>query len=178
MNILEKEVEDLLFYCLTELSFDDAYERGIPQDINMIYERQVNLGEYGIADIIGYDIDYEKKYCFVNVFELKKDKIGVDAFLQAVGYVRSLQLLFKEFKFCYNIILVGKELDMNSTMCFLSTLFENVQFYTYSIEVINGFRLDYKSEFSLINSPTFNKIEIGKTHFFNKEEVQDAEQDS
>lgn len=174
MNILEKEIEDVLFFGLKSLTIDEAIERGIPKIENFHYERQVSLCEYGIADIVGYEINYEEKTCSFHVFELKKDYIDINTFLQCLRYSRAIKLLFSEYNVSIKMFLIGKEIHLNNDFCYLPDLFNNVVLMTYSIDMFCGVIFDYRYNFTLINAPSFNKIKIGETHFIQQKEVEDA----
>lgn len=91
----EKELEDLICERLDQ-NFNPITNQHCTH-----YERQLNLGPYGIADIVTFDSDMELYdidgvVCIhAKVFELKKEFIKPDAIAQAARYKRGLQHLFR-----------------------------------------------------------------------------------
>ena len=174
MNILEKEIEDLLFYALTELSDDEVKARRVPKLDFMEYKRQVDLKEYGIADVIGYCIDEAERECMFQVFELKKEKIGVETLLQAVRYARALQLLYDGYTVRIELVLVGKSINKVSDFCYIASVFRTVTLLTYHIDVLNGLSFEKHYGFSLISSPNFDKLIESKSTFTNTKEAENG----
>lgn len=142
MTISEKELEDFIFKSEREF----IHERGLYMPFYR--KRQLRLGNYGIADIVGMDkgyfqnnIRYEMP-CFY-VYELKKDAIGMQAFIQAIRYAKGikhyLSLFHKKLPdFSIKIILIGSEIDRNNDFIYLpdfcNTEEFEVQIYTYSFD--------------------------------------------
>lgn len=127
MNFLEKDLEEIIYLS----DRDKLSDRGL-HDYGKFY-RQLRIGNYGIADIISvqkpfYHPYFKQKYkgC-ITVYELKKDKISVSSFFQAIGYLKGIKTYLekrnKEQLFNYKIVLIGKEIDLSSTVVYLPSLF-------------------------------------------------------
>jgi hypothetical protein len=94
--------------------------------------RQVNLGQYGIADLVAFTFEEFPngfKGVVVTVYELKKEKITADAFAQAARYATAIKALIDE-RGDYMLTeikcaLVGTEIDES---CFILNL-SNFHFY-------------------------------------------------
>ncbi|OYY99544.1 MAG: hypothetical protein B7Y37_13720 [Sphingobacteriia bacterium 28-36-52] len=169
MNVLEKELEDILFEHID--SFEVLYERGFEHYCQRKY-RQVNLGDYGVADIIGIN-DFESEVhreIVVNIYELKKEEISVTTFLQAIRYAKALKILLensiKDAEFHYNIILIGKRISISSDFVYLPDFYENLHIYTYKIDFNKGIYFNKEEGYKLTNG----KIPI-KSDFFFKEPI-------
>ena len=147
MKFLEVDLEEII--CKTEN--DLLVERGL--NIFGHKKRQVRLGNYGIADII----TFERPTRFfeniqkgkITIYELKKDKISVSAFFQALRYLKGCTryLEKRDFDFLHfdlEICLIGKEIDLESSVSYLGDLFENdvimesvtkISLYTYNYDI-------------------------------------------
>jgi hypothetical protein len=155
MKFLEKDLEDIIW----ESDNDKLFERGLP--IRGKCFRQLNLGGYGIADLVCVQRDGPFGLR-ITIYELKKDKIGISAFLQAIGYARGIQRYLNlrrvSFSFVIDVILVGSELDTSGNFCYLTDLLcdeygsynglGNVNFYTYKYE-IDGLNFENVSDYYL-----------------------------
>jgi hypothetical protein len=194
MNILEKDLEDIIWEAYEE-NPDILKHRGL-----YLYGtafRQLNLGSYGIADIVtAYVVKnkgrypngntYTERVITINVIELKKDLINVDTFLQAAGYCKGIQRFIEEFYPDFNfdikfeITLIGKKVDLESNFCYLPDVY-NVSILTYHADIVNGFKFqkhnDYKmtgeSQFSISRSDKIkvNQIISSQTTIRHGEEV-------
>jgi hypothetical protein len=177
MNFLEKDLEEIIFNTSREV----LREKGLP--IFGKIKRQLNLGKYGIADLVTIQTA-NNSYPWgsslqITIYELKKDKIGISSFLQALGYAKAIKVYLEEYRniddFHIDIVLIGKEIDTTGSFCYIPELFcqdgsgnplgqiFNVQFYTYKFD-INGFSFDEKSGYGLENpfgklQPKINKYE-------------------
>lgn len=114
IEISERKLEDMVFEILKN---PDKY----PDKFNFLEHsdivfRQLNLSNYGIPDIvtISYDIYFGYN---VNVYELKKDVVGIDTLIQALRYkqgIRSLLYEFQEENLPINIFLIGSRFDSSN----------------------------------------------------------------
>ena len=86
MKFLEKELEQIIW----ESDKAQLENRGLSL-YGTLY-RQKPIGNYGIADIIQVEKAYSKNkpYLIIDVLELKQEKIGISAFLQAVRYAKGI----------------------------------------------------------------------------------------
>jgi hypothetical protein len=153
MDFLEKDLEEIIYTADRE----ELKKRGLYISGKMY--RQLRIGNYGVADIVTVEC---KKHLFekcldeiiVNIYELKKDKIGISAFLQAVKYAKGIKQYIEHKKYDerigFNIYinLIGKKIDTTGEFCFINTVFRKVNFITYKID-INGLHFDSKHFYSL-----------------------------
>jgi hypothetical protein len=152
MKFLEKDLEQIIF----ETSEHDLDERGLFVPGKRL--RQVNIGNYGIADMITYYRNPFDKEIVITVFELKKDLITVDAFLQAIRYCKGIREYLEHRKFNsfkyeikYNMVLVGSGIEDKSGFIYITDFSENISFYTYSYK-FDGLRFNEESGYHLIKS--------------------------
>lgn len=176
MDFLEKDLENIIW----ESNNDELLTRGLRMAGKRF--RQVRIGNYGVADLVtierSQDIDFineikvtKGKRIVITVYELKKDKIGISAFLQAVGYVRGIQRylekrdVFPDSLIEYNICLIGRSVDDSGNFAYLPDLFFNdiendvsvcfirrpmtVKFYKYNYK-IDGLFFENISDYKLI----------------------------
>lgn len=163
MKFLEVDLEEIIYNTNNDILVD----RGL--DIYGHKKRQLRIGNYGVADIV----TIERPVKFPNelvrkgkitVYELKKDKISVSAFFQALGYLRGITryLELREFdllNFDLEICLIGKKVDADSSICYLGDLFENytiqetttkISLYEYGYD-IDGLSFNTVSGYKLAN---------------------------
>lgn len=125
MKFLEKDLEEIIYLS----DKDKLSDRGLY--LFGTLKRQLKIGNYGVADLVEITRPYScGKNSFkgtINILELKKDKISVSTFFQAINYLqgikRYLEKRGKESLFNYQITLIGKEVDLNSSFCFLGDIF-------------------------------------------------------
>lgn len=133
MNFLEKDLEQIIYEATSEQLFRLS--------LSGIRKRQLKIPGYGISDLVFISrenrkyINSEARTCNIydvgleiTVCELKKDKIGISAFLQAVRYCKGIRRYlesrdFHNFKF--RILLVGKEMDTTGSLVFLGDLLKD-----------------------------------------------------
>jgi len=163
MNFLEKDLEQIIYDAEKELLAD----KGLIIEGQL--KRQFKIGNYGIADLIEFKKPY---YCLyfkkcvkgeITIYELKKEKIGISAFLQSLKYAKGIQTYLQKHKrnidFTINIILCGKNVDTSGEFIFIPSLissFEtfgyinNINFYTYDY-LIDGINFVDHTEYNLKN---------------------------
>jgi len=171
MTFLEKDLEEII----NETPSETLRKRGL-YFYGKTY-RQLRIGNYGIADLVTIDKCYDFNTeidrpfeidgvieaiaytevipkLFVTVYELKKEKIGISAYLQALRYVRGIESYLDKRNFKqeieFKIVLIGKELDTSGSFCFIPNFNENVEFYTYDYKV-NGIIFKQESGYLLNN---------------------------
>jgi hypothetical protein len=160
MSFIEKDLEEIIYTS----GRDVLEERGLLIEGEL--RRQVKIGNYGIADLIsitkpfyyiGRNGQHELQMGCITIYELKKEKIGISAFLQVLSYVKGIQSYLekrqKQHLFYTSIVLVGKSIDTSGTFCYIPDIFElsssnsfdygTINFYTYNYQ-IDG--LYFKSE--------------------------------
>ena len=157
MEFFEKDLEQIIF----DANKDELSERGLYLEGGKLF-RQLRIGNYGIADLVHayfeYDQispdEYRRTILHINVIELKKDKIGISAFLQAVNYLKGIKRYFYNRKYHmnveYNITLIGKSIDESGSFCFLPDVMDNLELYIYRYD-FDGIYFDEKSGYGLKN---------------------------
>lgn len=158
MKFLEKDLEQIIFEADPKcLKFFNSCKHK---------KRQLRIPNHGIADLVLFEKIYKEhgddinqKIDFVDVglkitvCELKKDKIGISAFLQAIKYCKGLQDYFISrdfFSFVFDIVLIGKEVDESGSLKYLPDLInsatnridsfefdcsiKSIDFFTYSYD--------------------------------------------
>ena len=123
MKFLKKDLEEIIW----ESNNEKLQEKGLW--IEGIKKRQLRIGNYGIADLVTINRISEQSvlpYLDITVFELKKKKAGISAFLQAVRYCKGIKTYLEKRKpnilFRLNIVLCSKVIDTSSDYIFLTDL--------------------------------------------------------
>lgn len=158
MDILEKELEDMLFKVIEDQDFESLETRGLHLDPQMHYYRQVNLAKGGIADIVGIrKIDTPSLLTvFVTVIELKRHNVNIDTFVQANNYLNYIEQMirdyipsapeYKELNIVSNIVLIGDSVHQN-ILALSYTFASKITAYEYSMCLIDGISFWHSSEF-------------------------------
>lgn len=184
MNILEKEIEDVVFDTIVN-NPKALKNRGLRINTGLYYERQMQLGEYGIADILGYGtslLSGGSRCVYAHIIEIKKEQINIGTLLQATRYARALQRIvranLKNAWLDIHISLIGKTIDTKSDFVYMADIFRNVDFYTYSIDLEQGVRFTRQEGYFLSNeslpdvSGVFNDLKLLiKSEIDNKQEL-------
>lgn len=145
-EFLEKSLEDVIYD-----SANDSYQRellkqhGLPIRGKMY--RQLDLGAYGRADLVTFCLGnkaFETRTLYVDVYELKRGVLTIEALLQANRYLTALETFFSEtkdicerFLFQGRVILIGSEIengnDFSRLLCHLPSHNIDIEyrFYTY-----------------------------------------------
>lgn len=152
MKFLEKDLEQIIF----ETSERDLDERGIYVPGKRL--RQLNIGNYGVADMVTFQRHHYNKELVITVYELKKDTVGIDAFLQAMRYCKGIShyLEHRDFKLfgyrvTYNIVLIGSGLEMGSSFIYLQDFYKNLEVFTYKYD-FDGISFNQEENYHLIKS--------------------------
>lgn len=151
---------------------DNLNSRGLylPAEAKLL--RQVRIGNYGVADLISvyktYTPSNKEPYLQIELFELKKDKVGISAFLQTIGYAKGIHSYLMDHRRFYNykigITLIGSCLDESGSFCFLPDLIkggdafesetngqiDSLSIVTYDYK-IDGIRFRYNDDYRLTN---------------------------
>lgn len=160
MKFLERDLEDIIF----NNNNDKLQEKGL--DIGGKKYRQLRIGNYGIADMVtierGFD-DCEDGCLFINIYELKKDIIDVNAFIQAIGYMKGISSFLKSrdfnFNYRFTITLVSKNISKEGNFIYLTDFIKpnsnendlmQLVFYTYNYG-IDGIEFKTELGYDLVN---------------------------
>lgn len=162
MKFLEKDLEEIIFNSPRE----ELKKRGLT--LNGKIKRQLKIGNYGIADLVTFqrtrvcwldhleDGKQTKLYNYlyhVTIYELKKDKISMSAFLQAVRYAKGIQDYFYTRKISseveFHIHIIGKEIS-DTDFIYLPQICRNVTFTKFSYD-LNGILFEDIDNYLLTN---------------------------
>jgi len=177
MDFLEKDLEQIIYEATDEQVFDQLYLKGKRF-------RQLRIGNYGISDLIFVRKEYKNNIDYQNytykieecgivitICELKKDKIGISAFLQAINYAKGVKEYLEKrefYNFNIEILLCGRSIDSSGGFIYLTDLFnqyenymdnENdfsrsikcIDFYTYSYG-FDGIKFKKEDNYTLVNN--------------------------
>lgn len=164
MKFLEKDLEDIIW----ESDNEKLEEKGL--DISGKKFRQLRIGNYGISDIVTVSKDSyyngfrDMPFLNITVYELKKEKVGVSAFFQAVQYCKGIKTYLEKRKpritYALNIVLCAKEVDTTGSLIFLTDLLNTYsdpsnciqKFSMYSFDyTIDGIEFKDHSDYNFIN---------------------------
>lgn len=135
MDFLEKDLENIVF----NASDEQLNKRGL--QVKGKRFRQLRIGNYGIADMVTAELRstyHGDKYYKITIYELKKDKIEIGAYLQALNYAVGLISYLEKrtsISILVNIVLIGKTVNKVSNAVYLPRLFTNTSF---DIETYTG----------------------------------------
>ena len=156
MAIIESQLEDFLFHEM--FNPKTLNERtGLWLGYYQAHFRQINLGPYGIADLMTMEYgqasgpsDDKRNYLDVNIIELKAEGVGPETYLQVARYASGVRHFFRSFvnlsrtEIRINVYLVGKYTSMKPIDCIPIGDVNYVSVYTYNISNDNIFL--YKHE--------------------------------
>ena len=168
MQLLEKEIEDAI-YNATDDELRAHGLGGVVGEGIIKRFRQLDLDEFGRADLvfIGRQHYPYRPVLKINVIELKKDKVGLEALGQALRYTYAIQSKLKErgFKdFGFRITLIGMCSSCNF-MYLPHLLYEANSPCVGRINSINVYGMEYD-----INGLYFVNQSIGQRHTKTKED--------
>ena len=161
MNILERELEDMVYAALTGATRVSPVERGLPfsgQPNAMVVHRcirQFQFPPYGVIDILLVDAEvYDDAPVFasivVHVVELKRGKLGYQELGQISRYVYAIKRLLShsnlnrvhrgEGTVGISVMgyLIGSEIDTSSDFVYLLSQVQGIDAFTYSLDFDQG----------------------------------------
>ena len=176
MSFLEKDLEEIIYNYYELDKGIDLKKRGL--NVFGKLKKQLRIGKYGVSDLVSFKKEYGTEWgidCLLNdeahdneltykpyyypklvitVYELKKNKIGISALLQAVRYAKGISNYLDKNTSIENIefkiVLIGSKIDTSGSFCYLPSIFKgNIEFYTYRYE-IDGIYFNKEDEYSLI----------------------------
>ena len=161
MKFLEKDLEDIIW----EADNEKLVDRGLL--IGGKKFRQLRIGNYGVADLVTVEKCYEhfgnQPYLDITVFELKKEKAGISAFLQAIRYCKGISTYLdnrnNDLLYKLHIVLCAKEIDTDSDYIFITDLIQSEDYsylntvYNYSFTYsIDGIKFKREINYNLTNT--------------------------
>jgi hypothetical protein len=164
MDFFEKDLEDIICDALkTKEGQESLYDRGLEftySSGHLKFKRQLNLGAYGTCDIIissKDDTDIHPDFIMqdsltIEVMELKKGELDVNALTQVMRYVRGVERYMKKHhpKMRYNVIptLVGKSIDLRDWVYMIEKV-EGLRVFTYEYRM-DGIRFVEQSDYQSV----------------------------
>ena len=139
-KISEKELESYIF---------DNYNNIEGLEGNHII-RQLKLQGYGRLDLLV--IDYSNELPIFKIIELKENKIDYNALGQISRYMTALKRNLREMNFpkkeidifpcTIKGILIGKELELNGDICYVTDQIPEIEIIIYNLNLENGVTFD------------------------------------
>jgi len=127
--------------------------------LGSIMKRQLRIGNYGVADLVGFDIDIApngKVGISATVYELKRGCIDIKALLQSCRYAAGLKHLVNIKFININIVLIGSSIDMSSEFVYLLDRLNNVDLYIAHLSM-SGIEFEYvNTNFGLVDKGDMN----------------------
>ena len=147
MKFLEKDLETLIWE-----NTETCYERGlairrIGKYMGDCRFRQLNLGPYGIADLVNTRYYPEENSLFIQVIECKKDEINLNTYAQAKRYLTAIKEVVQhhygitegESYVSQEMILIGRKFETSGDFPFVYNEDSDCHAYTYEYG-IDGLR--------------------------------------
>lgn len=143
MDFLEKDLEDILFKAYQSGDQKEIQKRGLHSFGHDFLIRQLNLGSYGVADLVGINFcpakyRLDESFSAITIYELKKDAINLTTFNQIVKYGKAIvdYLESQDIYGCHvNYVIIGRKINPNiDNLCFLNDAFKNIKTYTYDYD--------------------------------------------
>lgn len=157
MNILEKEIEDLIWHGINH-DKSSLTRKGLFVSSDMIYRRQFDLGSYGISDLLGYSIRHKRegrRRVDVHLLEIKKDDVNIQTLLQALRYCKGIERILKErlngIDLNIRISLIGRRIEKDSDFIFMPDFFKGLELYTYHLDFNHGISFKPHSHYSQVD---------------------------
>jgi hypothetical protein len=169
---MKKDLEQIIF----ESGRDSLNKRGLVYQ-GKLY-KQFKIGNYGVANLLAHRRPFYNPYTFlprkecqkgtIEIFIIKNEKISMSAFLDGITMVRGVQRYLdkknKEHLYDINLTIIGSELDIQSPVCYLSSIIVNqdefnfvgtpcqvtLKFLTYHVN-LDGLKFLEHTEYVLSN---------------------------
>ena len=171
MKFLENDLEEIIY-----TSGRDVLEKRGLFIVGKLF-KQVKIGNYGIADLIEFERPYydgdTTKYLVpgrITIYELKKDQIGIAAFLQSIRYAKGVLEYLRHRKlnrhYIIDIRLVGKTVDDKGAFCYIENMLGvNNDFYDSNGIIENGTITFYTYKYA---ADGINFLQMGNYDLLNK----------
>ena len=151
MKFLEKDLEQIVYEMLcSKEGCIEMCQRGLKISYSPHFfkvKKQMNLGDYGIPDLIAVAKDDAEMYrnedsilelyqtpLQINIIELKKEAITIDTLVQVARYAKGVSAYFERYypsiEIEITIVLIGKDIR-TSDWVFLIDLIPNLLVFTY-----------------------------------------------
>jgi len=145
MDFIEKDLGDIIWETQqTNEGRKLLSEKGL--EISGKTFRHLYLGEYGTCNLL--TLKFIDKYPIITIYELKQKLIDVNTLMQACVYLKGVKQ-WVDYHYNYDcdvdLILIGKEIQINGDLLYLYNELSFVKILTYEID-INGFKFKEASK--------------------------------
>lgn len=137
--ISEKKLEDMFYDHFTEKNESQMIGNtfGFKCDGILSVNRQLDLGNFGIADIINFrNTDYDGSIG-IDIYEFKKDTVCKNSLIQILKYKVGLIHYFKKFGIIVGdvyLYLIGGSISSDKHFEFTPQAIDSLSIYTYDID--------------------------------------------
>ena len=150
MDILEKEIEDIIFEMYKDKS-EKCYNLGSEPGLIL---RQVKSESNGISDLI--NIKYQgteggsKRIWHIDIIELKRGIIGYEELGQICRYTTAARRFVKSLKSKKDVfeirgLLIGKSINYSGDFCFILDCLKDIDVFTFVLDHETGIEFDEQS---------------------------------
>lgn len=135
MNFKEECLENIIWQnAQSEKGRTQLLDRGLI--ISEYVKRQIDLGCYGRLDLLDIYYNEETDKIVLDVIELKKESITIDALMQAARYVTGIREHIQEPNdIDIEITLIGENIDLKTDFIYLLNYLSNVRIITYNYSI-------------------------------------------
>jgi hypothetical protein len=159
--ISEKKLEDILFNHLTNSDYSQKIDREIDCDISHKVIRQLDIGPYGIADIVAFSEPDIDRIVTIRIFELKKGEINKDSLVQILRYkaglIKHIEELESGIDVSFELYLIGGSVSTQDAFQMIVPAIVELGIYTYDIGV-HGVYLKSQNKWHYKNLKTPKKL--------------------
>ena len=164
-SILERKLENIIY---------DTYvnnpnllkKRGLFLLEDAKIYQQLDLKKYGRLDLLLIKKDEYTKIIYSQIVELKKNSINVDTIKQGFRYTPPiagyLHENYEEYKLFIQYIFIGYTIDDELSYMYDNKFFNGksneIEFYMYDIDLINGIKFDRVRAYGKNGEKTFNEF--------------------
>lgn len=173
-EISEKKLEDIVFDHLSHAEYYKGLGEVFDHDNILKVLRQVDLGPYGIADIV---VIYESEFdgsIPVDIIELKKGTVGKNALMQAIRYKAGIKHQFELLGIDIghiSLTLIGGSISDENNFSIIYRAIDDLYIYTYDLNS-NGIVLkdECNWRFTDVNVPPSLVKELGCVDYHSKDQ--------
>jgi hypothetical protein len=137
----EKELED--YICK---SLDDLYNPIIDEHVHW-YGRQVEIGPYGVIDVMTVTFFDDRPSLDIRVIELKKETITLKSLAQACRYIKGVTNYFEneypDYEITVSGVLVAPSIDMSDDTVYMYSEMDRIDCYRSYFDLHDGISYEY-----------------------------------
>jgi len=132
----EFDLEEAIWDDYKSNNGSSLFKRGLA--IQPVMKRQLKIGEYGTADLVGFDADCDSREwntLVATVYELKKGTIDLDAIIQGFRYTKGMSLLFRIPIEMVRLVIIGSRISIKGNSVYLLDRLINMDVYTVTLDI-------------------------------------------